>query len=198
MKWIGLTGGIATGKSTVAQLLREAGLAVVDADQIVHHLLSTKGPTAEQVVAHFGSSILGEQGHIERKKLGALVFSGPRLLRELESLILPEVRRRVAAERQKLERAGTKLAIYDVPLLFEKHMEQEFDAIICVASSAKLQRERLRRRNGLSDTEIDQRLAAQLPLSSKMARSNFVLTNDGDLSQLSKEINDKLIPFILA
>lgn len=120
MKWIGLTGGIASGKSTVAQLLRDAQIPVIDADEIARGVVAQGGEGLTKVVSHFGQQILNSDGSLNRKKLGQKVFGRPEELRVLENILHPLVKAETTRRRQSLEQQNLPVAIYDVPLLFEK------------------------------------------------------------------------------
>src|SRR4051794_13154392 len=122
MLWVGLTGSIGSGKSTAAKILREMGYSVLDADQAARQALSPGMPAEAEVLKLFGTS--------ERRALGKIVFSDPAKLLQLEQLIHPYVKKEVLKERQQLEQQGAEVAFYDVPLLFEKQMEKDFDLIL--------------------------------------------------------------------
>lgn len=187
MKWIGLTGGIACGKSTVAQLLVQQSYPLVDADRIARDVVAPGTPGLESVIQAFGPDILAPDGSLDREKLGAKIFSLPEQRRKLESILHPLIRTEVQRLREDLERAGHVLAFYDIPLLFETKAQSQFDEIVVVTCKPEQQRERLRKRNGLSDEEIEKRLASQMPMSLKEEQANFVLHNDGDQAHLMKE-----------
>ncbi|MFS4458249.1 dephospho-CoA kinase [Bdellovibrio sp. HCB2-146] len=187
MKWIGLTGGIACGKSTVAQLLVQQSYPLVDADRIARDVVAPGTPGLESVIQAFGPDILAPDGSLDREKLGAKIFSLPEQRRKLESILHPLIRTEVQRLREDLERAGHVLAFYDIPLLFETKAQSQFDEIVVVTCKPEQQRERLRKRNGLSGEEIEKRLASQMPMSLKEEQANFVLHNDGDQAHLMKE-----------
>lgn len=192
MKWIGLTGGIASGKTTVANGLRSRGFAVVDADELARRAVEKGSPGLARVAQVFGPDLLLADGSLDRARLGRLVFAQPNLRLELEKIVHPEVRRLSALERNRLEREGRAIAFYDVPLLFEKQMESMFDAVVVVFVSETLQRSRLVARNGLSDAEVLARLASQMPLTEKRARANFVIENNGSLADLENALDGLL------
>ncbi|HEX4924996.1 MAG TPA: dephospho-CoA kinase [Bdellovibrionales bacterium] len=189
MKWIGLTGGIASGKTTVANGLRSRGFAVVDADELAKRAVEKGSPGLAKIAQVFGPDILLADGGLDRAKLGGLIFARPDLRLELERIVHPEVRRLSALEKDRLEQEGRAIAFYDVPLLFEKQMEPAFDAVVLVFASESLQRARLAARNRLSDAEVTARLASQLPLSAKRAKAHFVVENDGSLADLEREVD---------
>lgn len=192
MKWIGLTGGIASGKSTVSRLLKAFGHPVVDADDIARTMVLPGSPGLKAVVEHFGPTILSADGSLDRKKLGALVFGNSARLAELEAILHPLVKAEAKRQRDLLAAANNPFAFYDVPLLFEKNMETEFDLVLLVATDLQTQRERMRIRDGLNDHEISQRLASQLDMQAKISKSHYVIHNNGTLADLEKQVSEFL------
>lgn len=192
MLWIGLTGGIATGKSTVARIFRELGVPVVDADQVAREVVAKGGPAYPAVLQAFGSEILLPSGEIDRKKLGQKVFAKPNELRKLENLVHPLVQKHVAEFRKKYQDQGQAVAIYDVPLLFEKSLQDQFDKVIVVSSSEASQKSRMKKRDQLSDAEVESRLKSQRPLAEKIAKADFVISNEGSEDDLRKSVQDVL------
>ncbi len=193
MKWIGITGGIATGKSTVTKRLRTLGYDVLDADEISHQVT---GPDAEpgrnalpQIFQTFGESVKNSDGSLNRKALGALVFGHTGERKKLEAIIHPLVRAQVVVEKSRLERSGKAVAFYDVPLLYENQMERDFDAVILVSTTEKLQLDRLKGRNGFTEAEALARVQAQKPLKEKEDQTPFVIHNVKDLAFLDSEIS---------
>lgn len=184
MKIVGLTGGIATGKSTVAGLLGENGLPVVDADAVAHELLLPGGANFEPVVREFGREILASDGTIDRKALGRIVFADQERLRRLEELTHPAIREKLREELAGLAANGRDCAVLDHPLLFEISMEVLADEVWVVACNPETQRQRLIKRDGLSPEAVEQRLAAQWPLEEKVRRADVVVFNDGSLGEL--------------
>ena len=188
MKWIGLTGGIGSGKSTVAKMLRELGEPVIDADDLAHEVMACGGTAYSDIVKLFGKGILNSAHEIDRKKLGNMVFSDKNLLKNLESIVHPRVRELSQKRRRELESRGFARAFYDVPLLFEKNLQNQFDTSVLVYCSESLQKQRIRERNGLNDEEIDRRLSAQIPIDEKRQRADFVIDNSGSLADLKSEV----------
>lgn len=188
MKWYGITGGIASGKSTVSQKLRNLGFKVVDADQLARDVVVKGSPGLQSVVDRFGRDVLSSSGELDRKKLGSKVFGQPTELLALENILHPLIRKETDARRAALAQAGEAFAFYDVPLLFEKQMEPLFDGIVVVAADESLQIQRMKTRDGLNDAEIAKRLAAQIPLKEKSAKAHFVIQNNGDLKLLDAQI----------
>lgn len=199
MLWLGLTGGIGTGKSTVARFIREAGYPVVDADQTARDVLNKQiNPLAHaEVISLFGEEFLDDTGSIDRKKLGAFVFSHPERLRELEGIIHPIVKRVVEREKKEAEDKNLPLAFYDVPLLFEKNLQEQFDGIVVVSTPLDRQMERVQKRDSLSREEINKRMANQLPIEDKIKRADYHIPNHAGLQDLQKE-TQKMLDFFLA
>ena len=192
MKWIGLTGGIATGKSTVAKILRDQGLPVVDADSLARDVVRPGSEGLRRVVEVFGQSVLSTDRSLDRSALGRIVFADEKKRLQLEGILHPLIQELRATERRRLEQEGFTLAFYDVPLLFEKNLESEFDATILVYSTEAEQRARLRERDRLSDADIDKRLRSQLSIDQKMKRASYVVFNHGSVSDLKRNVQSVL------
>lgn len=188
MLWIGLTGGIASGKSSVARVFLRLGIPVVSADVLAHEVLQPGSEAVARVVDLFGRSVLAKNGSIDRQRLGEIVFtdSTGAKLRELEHILHPQVRKKADELRRELSRKGHTLAVYEVPLLFEKDMQGLFDKIICVAVRPEIQVQRLITRNRMSSTEANQRIRRQATLSTKLAGSDIVIWNNGQASDLER------------
>jgi dephospho-CoA kinase len=184
VRLVGLTGGIASGKSTFAAALRELGAPVIDADALARAAVRRGTPALAEIVREFGPAILGPDGELDRRAMAALVFPDPAARARLESVVHPAVRAAVAAETARLAAAGHDLAFYDVPLLFERGLEREVDCVVVVHAPRALQLERLQARDGMTRTEAEARLGAQLPVDEKARRADVVVGNEGDLASL--------------
>jgi dephospho-CoA kinase len=189
MKWIGLTGGIASGKSTVSQRLRELDFQLVDADEIAKAVVQKGTPGLTSILEKYGQEYLDADGNLDRRKLAQHVFADPFRKQEFESIILPLIRTEVKKQREALESQGHKLAIYDMPLLVESKAQGQFDEVIVVICTPEQQKERLRLRHQWSEEEIEQRIRVQIPLAEKEKYANFVVRNDKDRAHLDSEIN---------
>lgn len=177
---IGLTGGVATGKSTVAKMFKQCGAIVIDADELAREVVQPDKPAWRDIVRRFGKSILNADRTINRQALAQIVFGNRAKLRELERIIHP----RVAREQQRLTKEAAQkdpnvVVLYDVPLLFEAGIDNRVDQIIVVTADQRTQIARLKQRNGLTRAEALQRIRNQLPLSKKITRADMVI--DGTL-----------------
>jgi dephospho-CoA kinase len=188
---IGLTGGIASGKSLVAELFRRLGAMVIDSDSIAREVVEPGTPGWQSVVAEFGHDILAPDGSIDRAKLGSIIFSDRErritLNNILHPLIIQAIRERIAAIGRKHPAA---LVVADIPLLIECGLQQEFDAVIVVWSPVELQRKRLMERDGLSAAEAQQRIDAQMPLDEKQVHGTFVVENDSSEQQTEEQVKN--------
>jgi dephospho-CoA kinase len=178
MKRVGLTGGIATGKSYVVRKLREAGVAVADADVLAREAVAPGSAGLGAVVARFGREMLTPAGELDRRKLGALVFRDEAARRDLESIIHPFVRRGIA-EFFAAVPPDADFAVADIPLLYETHRERHFDTIVVVACTPETQVARVMTRDRLSREDAERRIASQLPIEEKVRRADHVIRTDG-------------------
>jgi dephospho-CoA kinase len=175
---IGLTGGIASGKSTTAALFRELDIPVHDADAAVHEMMAPGGAATGKVVEAFGSQVLAPDGSVDRQRLGGEVFAAPERRRMLESIIHPLVagsRDRFLATSRK---AGTPLVVLDIPLLFETGGEALCDFVILCSVDPDTQKRRALRRNGMTEDKLDAILHSQMPLATKRAMADAVIETD--------------------
>ena len=186
-KIIGITGGIASGKSTVTNYLRQKGYQVIDADQVVHELQKLGSRLYQALLSEFGTEILLADGQLDRKKLGALLFSRPNLLEKSSRLQNDIIREELANRRDQLAKTEETFFM-DIPLLFEQDYEDWFDKVWLVDVSKGTQLERLMARNNLSQEEAQQRIAAQLSLADKRQRAEIVIDNNGALSDTLKQV----------
>ncbi|MFN7905772.1 MAG: dephospho-CoA kinase [Pseudobdellovibrionaceae bacterium] len=182
--WVGLTGGIATGKSTVSKFLQDLGLAVINADDLAHEALQKGTPSFQKIVDYFGSGILTDDGEIHRKHLAQKIFSKEACKLKLESIVHPYVQNRVQQLQALAIQKGHEIIIYDVPLLFEKNLAGQFDCVVVVSCSEQLQIERMKSRNQWSEEEIELRLKNQMLLKEKEKLANVVIQNEGTLEEL--------------
>jgi len=186
---VGLTGGIATGKSTVAQMFKRCGAVIIDADQLARDVVRRGKPAWRDIVKEFGESVLGPTGSINRHALGTIVFHNRRKLRRLEDIIHP----RVAREQQRLvRRIATRrpnaVIVYEVPLLFESGADRRVDKIIVVTADRETQIARLKRRNGLTRAEALRRINHQMPLHRKIRHADVVLNGTGHKMSVLRQV----------
>ena len=186
-KIIGITGGIASGKSVVTDFLRSQGYQVIDADQVVHELQKPGGQLYQVLLSEFGTEILLADGQLDRKKLGTLLFSRPNLLEKSSRLQNDIIREELAVKRNQLA-ATEELFFMDIPLLFEQEYEDWFDQVWLVDVSKDTQLERLMTRNNLIQEEAQRRIAAQLSLAEKRQRAEIVIDNNGALLATLKQV----------
>lgn len=188
MIWIGLTGTIGSGKSSVADLLRKHGFPVLDADQFARQALSPGTPVEAKVLAEFGATVRDAGGRLDRKKLAAEVFQSEEKLRRLEAIVHPAVQSQTQFKRQELDANGYYLAFYDVPLLFEKKLQSQFDAIVVVFADLETCVRRTIARSGLRREEVEARIRAQLTIEEKIKKAHWVVRNDRGLPELEVEV----------
>lgn len=190
-KIIGITGGIASGKSTVTNYLRQKGYQVIDADQVVHELQAKGGKLYQALVSWLGSAILNEAGELDRPKLSQLIFSSQENLAKSSQLQNDTIRQELANRRDQLAKTEETFFM-DIPLLFEQDYADWFDEVWLVYVNPETQIKRLKARNGYSQEEAQQRLASQMKLEDKVPYADFVIKNDGNLEELIEQIDKKL------
>src|SRR5512134_801946 len=188
MRVFGLTGGIGTGKSTVARMFRQEGLAVVDADRIAREVTAPGRPEYDAIVQRFGREILLPGGRIDRGKLGDIVFSDPGKRAELEAITHPGIARGIAAELQRLESEGRGIAIVEAALIHETGRRERFEAVIAVRCGRDQQVRRLVERDGISEERVLQRIASQMDADEKARASDHVIDNSGDLASTRAQV----------
>jgi dephospho-CoA kinase len=193
---IALTGGIATGKSHVTRRLAEAGVPIVDADVLAREAVAPGTPGLAAVVERFGKEILTSQGALDRLRLGERVFRDHAARSDLEAIIHPEVRRRVA-EFFSAVPPGTPFAVADIPLLFETSGEGAYDRVVVVACAPETQIARVVARDSLTREAAERRVAAQMPIEEKIARADYVIRTDGTFEQTDEQVQRLLASLAL-
>lgn len=188
---IGLTGGIASGKSTVTSYLKEKGYPVIDADRVVRDLQAPGGALYRVLVDHFGREILDASGELDRVVLGQRIFSNPSE-RDWSNRVQGQLIREALAKARDRQAAQSDLFFMDIPLLIEQGYEGWFDAVWLVAVSKETQLKRLMERNHLSERQAKERIVAQMPLDEKRAHADLVLDNNGDLTALYAQLDAAL------
>ena len=185
---VGLTGGVASGKSTVAEMLRDLGAVVIDADVLAREVVEPGTPGLEAVVAAFGAEVLTDDGQLDRARMGTIVFADPEQRAELESIVHPRVRAR-AAEIEARHEPGA-LVVHDIPLLVETGQGSDFDAVIVVDLPVEVQLERAMRDRGWSEDEARSRISAQAGREERLAAATHVIDNTGTLEDLRQRVTE--------
>lgn len=185
---IGLTGGIASGKTTAARFLEELGAYIINADQVSRLIMQPQKKGYREVVAEFGQKILDQKGEIDRSKLGEIIFSDPRKRKKLEEITHPLIIAEMKAKIKKLKEEGKDPIVLEIPLLFETGMEQMVDQVWVVYVDETTQLDRLQNRNDLSRPEAQKRINSQMSLEEKSKRADIVVDNNGDKQDLKNEI----------
>ena len=188
---VGLTGGLASGKSTVAGFFRELGAFHLDADRLAHELIAPGGGAEREVISRFGGGILGNDGAIDRKALGAIVFSDHLALADLNAIVHPKVRKEIAQRIADQESGASpaEVALVDAALLVESGIQRDLDALIVVACPEPVQIARAVARGGLTEAEARARIAAQAPLAQKAAVADFVVNNGASLDETKRQVH---------
>lgn len=182
--FLGLTGGIASGKSTVAALFKEQGIPVIDVDQVAHQVLATNKSVQAQLQAAFGEAVV-KNGQVDRPMLGQQVFGNPEALTQLNAITGPAI---LTAIKQQMQAADAPLVVLDVPLLYEQHYEQYCDGVAVVYVERKTQLQRLMARNQLTIEQANARIDSQSDLATKKARADFVIDNQGTPAMLRQRV----------
>jgi dephospho-CoA kinase len=192
----GLTGGIGSGKSSVAELLEEYGVPVVSADELSRVVVAPGSEGLRLVVERFGSEIVGEDGGLDRRRMAAVVFRDPERRRELEAILHPRIRDRFEQVLDALEKAGHEVAVYEVPLLFERNLQGEMKAVILVTAPMDVRVARVRSRDDVTETEVRARIAAQMDEDQKRRRADYIIENNGSLDELRREVEFLMARFL--
>lgn len=185
---IGLTGGIASGKSTVAKMFKQLNIPVIDADQIAREVVLPKEETYDKVVATFGEGILQADRTLNRKKLGEIIFADEAKRKQLNEILHPAIRKRMLQRRDQYIDAKEACVVLDIPLLYESELTHFVEKVIVVYVDEKTQIKRLMARDGLSETEAKQRINAQLPLKEKAELADDVIDNNGTIEATNAQL----------
>ncbi len=190
MRVIGLTGGIASGKSLVSQQLAERGAVVIDADKVGHEAYRRGTETYRAVVEAFGTEIVGPDGEIDRRALGAKVFADPEARRRLEEIVWPAMRRMMESRLTELRDQGTSVAVLEAALLIEADWLPLVDQVWLTAAPPETARQRLIQRNGLTVEQAEARLRAQLSNEKRRSYADVVIENDASLEELRRAVDE--------
>lgn len=188
MLLVGLTGGIGSGKTTVARMLETRGAVVFDADLLARDAVEPGTPGYRQVVERFGPNVLAPGGGIDREALAAVVFADPAARRDLEAIVHPEIRR-LFAESTEAYRDTDAVVVFSAPLLVETGMHTAFEILVVVSAPVEQQIERLVRERAMSEPAIRERISAQLPLEDKAEVADILIDNDGTLEELEGQVD---------
>lgn len=187
MLTVGLTGNIASGKSSVVRVWRALGGFVADADDLARRAVEAGTPALDRIVGEWGGEVLDAQGRLDRAALRAIVFRDPEARRRLEAIVHPAVAALREAEFRRAESRGEPIAVADIPLLFEVGMQDQFDLLVVVDAPEAVRRERIVRDRGLGLEEADRMIQAQMPAAAKRERADYVIENTGTLADLERE-----------
>lgn len=189
---IGLTGGIASGKSTVANMLRDKNIPIVDADIVAREVVEIGTDTYKKLVSEFGQEILNADKTLNRPKLGSIIFQNQEKREKLNSIMHPSIRTRMKEKTQKYIEEGHDVVVMDIPLLFESKLTHLVDKTLLVFVTEKTQLKRLMERNDLTEKEATDRINSQMPLSEKVKFSHAVIDNNGSLANTQQQLNQIL------
>ena len=187
MKVCGLTGGVGMGKSTAADFLLQQDIRVVDTDELARRLVEPGEPALAEIEAEFGKTLIASDGRLRRAELAAIIFTDAVARKKLEEILHPRIRKGWFAQIELWRTENQRVAFVVIPLLFETQAESHFEKIICVACSAANQFKRLLKR-GWTPEQVQQRIAAQMPVDQKIARADFVVWTDGDLDSHRQQL----------
>lgn len=185
---VGLTGGIASGKSTVSRMLQELGARVVDADLLARQVVEPGRPAYREIVRAFGKQVLQPDGKLDRKRLGQIVFADPEQLERLNRITHPRIARAARREIKAHRAAGVPLVVYDAALLLEKGWHKKLDRVVVVSVPERVQLARLMGRDGLSEAAARARIRSQLPLEARLAAADHVIDNSGSLAETRLQV----------
>lgn len=189
MRLIGLTGNIASGKSAVSDMLAARGATIIDADVLARDAVMKGSPALDLIVERWGDGVLDKDGNLDRAALRHVVFDNQDDLDALNEIIHPEVRRRRLDQIAEARSRGEKVVVSVIPLLFERHLADDFDSIILVDAPRSVRLDRIVRDRGIDEAEAMKMIASQMPSDLKRARADYVIENSGTLEDLEEEVN---------
>jgi dephospho-CoA kinase len=189
MRLIGLTGNIASGKSAVSDMLAARGATIVDADVLAREAVMKGSPALDAIVERWGSGVLDKDGNLDRAALRHVVFDNQEDLDALNEIVHPEVLKRRTDEIASARARGDKVVVCVIPLLFERHLAEEFDSIVLVDAPRSDRLDRIVRDRGIDEAEAMKMIAAQMPSDLKRARADYVIENSGTMEDLEEEVN---------
>ncbi len=187
-KTIGLTGSVATGKSTVSNMIQHAGIPLVDADIAARKVVEPGTEGLKEIVAYFGEEILLADGTLDRAKLGEIIFKDKEKREKLNEITHPRVKDYMLEARERFFRAGEELVFFDIPLLFESHLESLVDQIVVVWTTPETELKRLMERNNLTKEDALRRIESQMGIDEKAKKADFVINNNESLEKTQKQV----------
>jgi dephospho-CoA kinase len=188
---VGLTGGIATGKSTVSEMFRRLGCVIIDADVLAREVVAPDEPALAEIAAEFGPDILQADGTLDRKRLGAVVFANADRRKRLEEITHPAIRDRFLRRLADLEAQGfAGIVLWDAPVMIESGGYRDMDALVVVATDEATQATRLRGRDGIEAAEAERKIKSQMPVAEKAKLANYVIDNAGDRAATETQVRD--------
>ncbi|MFS0875705.1 dephospho-CoA kinase [Solibacillus isronensis] len=189
---IGLTGSIASGKSTVAKMIESYGLPIVDADVVARQVVEPGTPTLKKIEEAFGPEVIAHDGSMDRAKVGSIIFHNEEMRKTLNGIIHPAIREEMLRQRDEFISFGEKNIFMDIPLLFESKLEHFVEKIIVVSVKKEVQLQRLMERNGFSEEEANARIATQIPVKEKEQLADAVIHNNGTLEDTAIQLQNIL------
>lgn len=187
---IGLTGGIATGKSKVSGFLMKQGLPVVDADKVAREVVEPGEKAYSQIIDHFGTEILDKDGSINRKELGRVIFSDREKREMLNQIVHPAVRRRMIEKKEAIQKQGSELVVFDIPLLIENKLQHMVDLVVLVYAEPAVQMKRLMERDNQGTEDAKNRIASQMPIDEKKQHADEIIDNSGPEEETEQQIRE--------
>ncbi|MDD6892648.1 MAG: dephospho-CoA kinase [Lactobacillus sp.] len=185
---IGLTGGIASGKSTISSILKAVGWPVIDADLIARQIVMPGSKGLEQIVNRFGPQMLNSDGTLDRKKLGKTVFDDPKKLSDLDKIEHPLIQEAINSQLDEFKKQHLPVVVLDVPLLFETGMDEECDLTVLAVVDQATQLKRLMKRDQISKMDAVKKISSQMSLKEKMQRADVIIDNNGTLEQTRSQV----------
>lgn len=189
---LGVTGGIATGKSTVSNIFKKLGIPVIDADLVSRQVVEPEAVGLSQLVDYFGEKILNSHGHLDRQTLADIIFDDSEQRQALNDILHPLIREEILKQKEDYIKRNEPLLVLDIPLLFEADYNHECNGIMVVSVSQSNQLKRLKDRNRLSHDQAASRIQAQMPLEEKIAMADFVIDNNGTIAQTQYQVENWL------
>ncbi|MDX1770823.1 MAG: dephospho-CoA kinase [Planococcaceae bacterium] len=189
---IGLTGSIASGKSTVSKMLQDMGFSIIDADIVAREVVELGSDTLQEIQNQFGNKVLHTDGTLNREVLGSMIFHQPAKRKQLNDIMHPAIRKEMLKQRDELTKKGNETFFMDIPLLFESRLQHLVEKILVVSVTEDVQLERLMSRNNLSKEEAEARIKSQLPLSEKEKGADAVIYNNGSIEESNKQLESIL------